>query len=267
MKTNKDIEALKAYIEAHRTKESFPIMLNRLREEKGMKASELYTKAGVQRAYYSKIMSPRVESKDPKDRKPPNVSKNIVIAFGLSLRLNRTEMDALLASANFAFNPNSLLDVAVMYWIDKGLYDFGEIRMMAEDLCADMRLKKHLDDMSAQKLANAKFTAESVGGGFAGMISALSSAFDDENAFEGAGSLEDGLSDFSDGLTDSFNTLADQMDALAASLALTDEEQEAVDSMTDEERELAAPYIATLDGIADILNNAALDIAGIDVGE
>ena len=70
---------LAKFMHTERKKETFSIMLDRMRKGKEMTAAQLYNGAWIKKQLYSKIMGERNY----------HPSKNTVIAFGLALKLNR----------------------------------------------------------------------------------------------------------------------------------------------------------------------------------
>jgi hypothetical protein len=113
-------DTLAGFIRKERKSETFSTMLDRLRQEKGMTAAQLYDGAWVKKQLYSKIMGERNY----------HPSKNTVIAFGLSLRLTQEEMDELLECAGYRFSNSSIADLVILFCLKDGLYDLHDVNAL-----------------------------------------------------------------------------------------------------------------------------------------
>ncbi|MBR4411248.1 MAG: macro domain-containing protein [Firmicutes bacterium] len=100
--------------------ESFSEALVRMIKERGLKNSQVYTRANMTRQHFSKIL--KNEGYQPK--------KEAVLALAIALKLNLDETRDFLARAGYALTRSSKTDVIVQYFIETENYNIFELEQV-----------------------------------------------------------------------------------------------------------------------------------------
>lgn len=103
--------------------ESFSEMLLRMIDEKGLKDSDVYKSANIDRRLFSKI-------RGDEDYAP---SKKTAISFCLALQLELDEAKKLLATAGYALSASSRFDLIIMYLIENCEYNIHFANIVLDD--------------------------------------------------------------------------------------------------------------------------------------
>lgn len=103
--------------------ESFSEALLRVIDEKGLKDSQVYKKAGIDRKLFSTIRS-------NKNYRP---SKKTAVSLCVALELSLTKTNWLLKKAGLALSDGNLFDVIIEYFIKNKNYDIYEINVVLLD--------------------------------------------------------------------------------------------------------------------------------------
>lgn len=98
--------------------------LLRLIKKKGLKNAELYQRADITKALFSKI----------KNSAEYHPSKETVIALALGLKLTLDEAKRFLQSAGYALSDNSKTDIIVKLFLERHIYDVNELNDILYDL-------------------------------------------------------------------------------------------------------------------------------------
>ena len=103
--------------------ESFSEMLLRMIDEKGLKDSDVYKRANIDRRLFSKIRAD--EAYVP--------SKKTAISFCLALQLEMDEAKKLLATAGYTLSASSRFDLIIMYLIETREYSVHFANIVLDD--------------------------------------------------------------------------------------------------------------------------------------
>lgn len=107
--------------------ETFSITLLKLIDEKGLKDSEVYKKANIDRRLFSKI-------RGDEDYMP---SKKTAISFCMALQLNIEEADMLLKTAGYTLSASSRFDLIIRYLIENQEYNIQFANIVLTDYGED----------------------------------------------------------------------------------------------------------------------------------
>lgn len=103
----------------------------------GLKESELYTKALVNKASFSKIRTMKDTGYKP--------SKSTILCLCLTLHLNIKETEEMLKIVGYALSNESLVDKVVYWCLENNCYDFEEVDLIiTENGGGDYRLLPNL---------------------------------------------------------------------------------------------------------------------------
>ena len=100
--------------------DTFQESLLKIIDSKGLKDSDVYKKADIDRRLFSKIRS-------NKDYKP---KKQTAISLALALGLNLDETIDLLKKAGYALSASSRADLIVRYCIEQGIYSLVDVNAL-----------------------------------------------------------------------------------------------------------------------------------------
>lgn len=96
-------------------KPTFNQILFNFIDKKGVKDSDIYKKAGIDRRHFSKIRS-NINYK---------IGKNTAIALALALELNKQEADKLLNAAGYFLSDSNTSDLIIRFCLEKKIYDIN----------------------------------------------------------------------------------------------------------------------------------------------
>jgi hypothetical protein len=114
------VNKMSTIIKEKRTTETFSVLLDKYREDRGLTAQQLYEAGMIDRKLYSKSMGNRLY----------HPTKNTAIQFGIALKLSRTEMDELLLSAGYVLTNNSISDLAIAFCVENGIYNLFDVNAL-----------------------------------------------------------------------------------------------------------------------------------------
>ena len=122
---DKDAESnLDSYIETHhKGKETFAEMLFSLIDKSGLKDTDIYKRAGLDRKYFSKLRSDIYYK--PK--------KSVVCALALALELDNPTCKKLVKKAGYILTSANEFDLTIRYCIENKIYNLMDVNKLLYD--------------------------------------------------------------------------------------------------------------------------------------
>ena len=115
--------SIDSYIDKNKNDNIFHKLLFKYIDDKGLKDSDVYNKAYVDRRLFSKIRS----------NEKYHPSKETVIALSASLELTIDELEELLGSASYYLPKNNKFDLIIRFCFEKKIYDIDVINEFLYD--------------------------------------------------------------------------------------------------------------------------------------
>ena len=103
--------------------DTFQERLLRMIDERGLKDSQVYKRANIDRKLFSKIRCNPAYTP----------GRRTAIALAIALELNMDEMTDLLRRAGIALSPGSKFDLIIRYCVENGIYNIIEINAILFD--------------------------------------------------------------------------------------------------------------------------------------
>lgn len=117
------MDGINLYFEKNANNSTFSDMLFRLIDERGLSDIEVYTRAFMDRKYFSKIRCDRYYK--PK--------KKTVCALALALHLDNATCKKLVKKAGYILTSANPFDLTIRYCIENQVYDLYEVnKLLAE---------------------------------------------------------------------------------------------------------------------------------------
>lgn len=112
--------SVRDFIDNNKNENKFQKLLFKYIDDRGLRDSDVYNKVHIDRRLFSKIRSDI-------DYHP---SRETVILFGLSLKLNLDEFIDLLDSASYSLPKNNYYDLIIRFCFIEGIYDIKDVNDM-----------------------------------------------------------------------------------------------------------------------------------------
>ena len=122
---------INTYITNELNENKFQKLLFKFIDDKGLKDSDVYNKAQIDRRLFSKIRSD--ENYHP--------SKETIISLATSLELNINELEELLDSASYSLPKNNKFDLIIRFCFLEKIYDIMEINNLLHEYHCDLLTK------------------------------------------------------------------------------------------------------------------------------
>ncbi len=119
------------YINQELNENKFQKLLFKLIDDRGLKDSDVYNKAQIDRRLFSKIRSD--ENYHP--------SKETIISLACSLELSIDELEELLSSASYSLPKNNKFDLIIRFCFLEKIYDLIEINNLLNEYHCNLLTK------------------------------------------------------------------------------------------------------------------------------
>ena len=118
-----DYSEINKFIDKNKDENTFQTKLFKYIDEKNLKDSDVYNKAGIDRRLFSKIRSDINY----------HPSKETVILFALALELSEFEVEDLLESASYSLPKNTTYDLIIRFCFKEKIYNINQINEFLYD--------------------------------------------------------------------------------------------------------------------------------------
>lgn len=122
---------IEAFIQEHRTLDTFHNVLFKMIDERGLEETAVYKKANIDRRLFSKIRSDINY----------HPSKDTIILLGMSLELSEKEIEDLLGSASYSLLYTNASDKIIRYFFRNKIYDIARLNSMLDSFSKEYKCK------------------------------------------------------------------------------------------------------------------------------